>query len=68
MPRAATTSRGVPPWVLADYWDRLGGRDIVARSPVIFTGGVEVFGDELLRARKAIAATRSALAPCLLLF
>jgi hypothetical protein len=34
--------------MLADYRNRLGRSNVVARLPIFFAGGVEVVGDELL--------------------
>jgi hypothetical protein len=38
--------------MLADDGNRLSGSDVIARLPVIFAGGVELFRDELLAMRE----------------
>jgi len=43
--------------MLTDDGDRLGGRDIGARRPVIEPGGVEVFLDELFMSLESVTAT-----------
>jgi len=45
--------------MLPDDGNRLGGSNVVARLPIVFAGGVEVVGDELLAARESVTATHT---------
>jgi hypothetical protein len=58
--QAPSNERQFAAWLfgmLADDGNRPSGSDVIARPPVIFDGGVEVFRDELLAMRETIAAT-----------
>ena len=43
-------------WILANYRNRLGGSEVVARNPIVLPdGGIEIFFDQLLSTRKSVA-------------
>jgi hypothetical protein len=56
MKSSGATQTRIYPVGIAGDWNRLGGSNVEARSPVWFVGGaVEIFLDELFHARQSIA-------------